>query len=217
MNELIELKSNEAVTTSLQVAEHFGKRHNNVVAKISEIVARNQATKKMFKESTYKAEDNQFHRMYYINRDGFAFLVMGFTGRKADEWKLKYIEAFNQMEKLLNERATAEWIEERRQSKLTRKEETDVIQQLIGYAKAQGSEHSEKLYMVYTKLANKMAGVENRDLAPCHTLFELNLIENIILNQIANGMEAGQNYKDIYQCCKRQIELFKHVAYLEGA
>ena len=40
--------------------------------------------------------------MYYINRDGFVFLVMGFTGRKANEWKWKYIEAFNQMEKYIN-------------------------------------------------------------------------------------------------------------------
>lgn len=68
--------------------------------------------------------------------------------------------------------------------------------------------------MVYTKLANTMAGVSNRELAPCHKLSELNFIENIILNQIALGMEAGQNYKEIYQCCKRQIETFKHVAYL---
>lgn len=215
MNELIELRRNEAVTTSLQIAEHFGKRHNNVVAKISEIVARNEATQKMFKESTYKAEDNQLHRMFYINRDGFAFLVMGFTGKKADAWKLKYIEAFNKMELLLAERATATWLEERRTGILTRKEETSVIQQLIEYAKEQGSEHSEKLYMVYTKLANTMAGVSDRDLAPIHKLCELNLIENIILNQIANGMEAGQNYKEIYQLCKKQIETFKYVAYLE--
>ena len=40
--------------------------------------------------------------MYYINRDGFVFLVMGFTGKKANEWKWKYIEAFNQMESYIN-------------------------------------------------------------------------------------------------------------------
>lgn len=140
---------------------------------------------------------------------------MGFTGKKATEWKWKYIEAFDAMEKLLSERATTTWLEERKTGILTRKEETSVIQQLIEYAKEQGSEHSEKLYMVYTKLANTMAGVSNRDMAPIHKLCELNLIENIILNQIANGMEAGQNYKEIYQLCKKQIELFKHVAYLE--
>lgn len=40
--------------------------------------------------------------MYYMNRDGFSLLVMGFTGKKALEWKLKYIEAFNQMESYIN-------------------------------------------------------------------------------------------------------------------
>lgn len=39
--------------------------------------------------------------MYYMNRDGFSLLVMGFTGKKAIEWKIKFINAFNEMEKAL--------------------------------------------------------------------------------------------------------------------
>lgn len=215
MNELIELRRNEAVTTSLQIAEHFCKRHKNVMQSIENLVAENSAAKKMFHKDTYMDARGKEQPLYFMNRDGYSLLAMGFTGKKALEWKIKYIEAFNAMEKLLSERATTTWLEERKTGMLTRKEETSVIQQLIEYAKEQGSEHSEKLYMVYTKLANTMAGVSNRDMAPIHKLCELNLIENIILNQIANGMEAGQNYKEIYQLCKKQIELFKHVAYLE--
>lgn len=45
--------------------------------------------------------------MYFINRDGFTFLIMGFTGKDADIWKWKYIKAFNQMEKLIQEKNTA--------------------------------------------------------------------------------------------------------------
>lgn len=42
--------------------------------------------------------------MYIMNRDGFSLLAMGFTGKKALEWKLKYINAFNEMERQLRER-----------------------------------------------------------------------------------------------------------------
>lgn len=101
--------------------------------------------------------------MYFINRDGFTFLVMGFTGKKANEWKWQYIKAFNQMENFIREKSTQVWVETRKAGKLTRKAETDTIQKLVEYAKVQGSSHAEMLYMTYSKLANKMAGINKRD------------------------------------------------------
>lgn len=105
MNELINIKNDEAVTTSLQVAEVFGKRHDNVLRAIDNLLKtllKNEDTPKMFFISKQKATDGQTHRMYYMNRDGFSLLVMGFTGKKALDWKVKYIQAFNQMEKYIN-------------------------------------------------------------------------------------------------------------------
>ena len=64
-------------------------------------MAENQATK-FFYESEHEYRGQKFP-MYLMNRDGFILLVMGFTGKKALEWKLKYIEAFNAMEKQLRE------------------------------------------------------------------------------------------------------------------
>src|SRR5690625_4303958 len=58
----------------------------------------------LFYETTYVHEQNkQEYRQYLMNRDGFALLVMGFTGRKAMQFKMKYINAFNQMEKVLKQ------------------------------------------------------------------------------------------------------------------
>lgn len=113
------------------------------------------------------------------------------------------------------EKNTSVWLEQRTQGKLTRKAETDTIKSLIDYAKMQGSEHSNMLYVTYSKLANKMADIESRDNATLQQLNELSFIENIILNQIMVGMGNNQNYKEIYQDCKKQIELFKVIAYLE--
>ena len=214
MNELINIKNDEAVTTSLQVAESFGKKHQHVLEKIDKIVVENSTTKSMFKFSRYKANDNQMHRICYMNRDGFTLLVMGFNGKKAMEWKLKYISAFNSMEKIVREKSTATWIETRQQGKLTRKAETDTIKKLVEYAKEQGSTHADMLYMTYSKLANKYAGIGKRDNATVMQLNNLSLMEHIILNVIQNGIAAGMHYKEIYQASKQRLENMRDIAFL---
>ncbi len=101
MNDLVEIQNRQAVTTSLKVAEVFAKDHRHVLESIENIKAENSALTKFFYEGTYKAGTGKAYKMYYMNRDGLTLLAMGFTGKKAMEWKLKYIEAFNQMEKKL--------------------------------------------------------------------------------------------------------------------
>ena len=147
MNELVYLKNDEAVCDSLQVAEKFGKEHKNVLQSIDNLIAENSAVKIMFKISSYKSGNGQSYRKFYMNRDGFSLLAMGFTGKEALEWKLQYIRAFNQMENFIREKSTQMWVETRKAGKLTRKAETDTIQKLVEYAKGQGSSHAEMLYM----------------------------------------------------------------------
>ncbi|NEX87000.1 phage regulatory protein [Enterococcus durans] len=105
MQELVILKNKEAVTTSLQVAESFDKKHRHVLSAIDELkegVAENWAD--LFWEDTYVHPQNkQSYRIIYMNRDGFSLLAMGFTGKKALNFKLQYIEAFNKMEKELKD------------------------------------------------------------------------------------------------------------------
>ena len=217
MTELVTVKSDKVVCNSLDVSERFEKRHADVVRRIENLVA-NDSTQncvECFKETHYKDESGKRNKMYLMNRDGFAFLVMGFTGKKANEWKWKYINAFNQMESFIKEKTTEAWIETRKAGKITRKAETDVIKQLVEYAKEQGSGHSQMLYMTYSRLANSMAGITDRESATVVQLNNMSLIENIILNQIRVGMERGMHYKEIYKDCKRQIELFKDIAYLQ--
>lgn len=98
---LVEVKNNQiVVTSSLKVAETFGKQHKDVLKSIVNLVAQNFATKNYFFESTHENRGKQY-KMYYMNRDGFSLLVMGFTGKKAIEWKIKFINAFNEMEEAL--------------------------------------------------------------------------------------------------------------------
>ena len=95
------MKSRKALTTSLKVAETFDKAHKHVLTSIRNLTAQNSAVKKMFAESTYVNDRGQEQPMYYMNRDGFTLLAMGFTGRDAMKFKLEYIEAFNRMDELI--------------------------------------------------------------------------------------------------------------------
>lgn len=219
MNELVYLKNDEAVCDSLQVAEKFGKEHRNVLRAIDDLLEtllKIEQPSKLFIASKRKADDGQYHRMYLMNRDGFSLLVMGFTGREALEWKLQYIRAFNQMENFIREKSTRMWIETRKAGKFTRKAETDTIQKLVEYAKEQGSSHAEKLYMTYSKLANKMAGINKRDEATVTQLNNLSLMENIILHEVDLGILKGKPYKEIYKDCRKRLEAVKDLAYLEA-
>lgn len=102
MNEIIINNLDGKLTvSSLQVANDFGKHHKDVVRAIENLKAQNCALTKMFVETTYTAGTGKHYKRYDITRDGFSLLVMGFTGKEALEWKLKYIEAFNLMEEKL--------------------------------------------------------------------------------------------------------------------
>jgi len=194
------------------------KRHADVIRSIENLI-RNDSTQncvQCFKQVSYKDDTGKKNKMYLMNRDGFTFLVMGFTGKKANEWKWQYIKAFNQMENFIREKSTQVWVETRKAGKLTRKAETDIIQKLVEYAKVQGSSHAEMLYMTYSKLANKMAGINKRDEATVMQLNNLSLMENIILHEIDLGIMQEKHYKEIYKDCKKRLETVKDLAYLEA-
>lgn len=101
MKDLVVMRNKQAVTTSLQVAESFEKQHKNVMQSIRNLTAKNSAVGNMFAESTYVNKQGHEQPMFYMNRDGFTLLAMSFTGDKALQFKLKYIDAFNKMENAL--------------------------------------------------------------------------------------------------------------------
>ena len=210
MQELVILKNEQALTDSLTVAEMFGKEHSKVVRTIENIIGglpKNGDTPNLFMKTWYKHPQNgERYSKYLMNRDGFSLLVMGFTGPKALEWKLKYISAFNAMEKVVTEKKTAIWLETRQQGKLIRRDETNIIQKLVEYAKDQGSTHADMLYMTYSKLANKMAGITSRDQATTLQLNDLSTMERIIAKAVIDGMSNGMHYKDIYKLSKERLE-----------
>ena len=86
--DLVKVENKQVVTTSLQVAEYFDKEHKTVLRSIDDLVAQFCATKEFFHETSREYRGQTF-RYFLMNRDGFSLLVMGFTGKKALEWKIK--------------------------------------------------------------------------------------------------------------------------------
>ena len=102
MNEIVFRGTNDqALTNSLLVAKSFGKEHKHVLDSIRKLVegCAEISADPMFEETTYVNEQNgQAYPMYLMNRDGFTLLVMDFKGKRAMQFKLEYIKAFNSME-----------------------------------------------------------------------------------------------------------------------
>lgn len=101
MENLVSVINNQVVVSSRQVAEKFGKEHRNVLASIKEIISAEKSALTFYQENTYKAGTGKSYPEYLMNRDGFTLLAMGFTGKDALQWKMKYIAAFNDMEQKL--------------------------------------------------------------------------------------------------------------------
>ena len=103
--EIVKIVQNQAFADSRVVAENFGKAHRDVLRAIETLLqnlneADAQNCAALFKRKEWMNELNRKYPYYEMGRDGFSLLVMGFTGKEALKWKLKYIEAFKQKEKI---------------------------------------------------------------------------------------------------------------------
>lgn len=94
----VTVENGRAVTTSVAVAEYFGKRHDNVIQKIKLLDCSSEFNALNFKDVTYTDAKGEKRPAYQITKNGFVFLVMGFTGKKAAAFKEAYIAEFDRME-----------------------------------------------------------------------------------------------------------------------
>lgn len=186
MNNLVIMKNQQAVTSSLQIAEAFDKQHKHVMDKIKDKIdsAENSAQyQSMFAQGTYRDASGKINKLYYMNRDGFTFIAMGFTGKKADEFKLKYIEAFNQMENSIKAQL----------------ELPTTPQGILKLVLENVNDSNEKVEELGTRLTDLE---QNTSVAPG----DYNYISRRISQRVR---EVGRGYGDLTQ--KQRGELFKDI------
>ena len=170
MVELVNVINSRVVTTSRRVADVFEKDHRHVLRDIDSLKEDVPNFGQMFEENKAPDSYGRPQRVYYLNRDGLSLLAMGFTGRKAMEWKLKYIQAFNSMEKALQERnkpsyqitdpiARAQaWIEEEKKRQLLQAQNEEMKPKAL-FADAVSSSRTSILIRDLAKLV-KQNGVD---------------------------------------------------------
>lgn len=109
---LVTAQNEQITTTSRKIAELFGKRHADILRRIDNLDCGEDFTERNF---AFSYENNDLangkpERLCAITRDGMAYLVMGFTGKKAAEFKVAYINAFNWMAEMLRKRAEIDFM-----------------------------------------------------------------------------------------------------------
>lgn len=214
MYELVELKGNDIFTNSKVIAEGTENQHESVVAIIRKYEKDICEFGKLEYSDLKSGKRGQPEKIYYLNEEQATFVITLLRNSKTVvKFKKELVRQFYAMRKFLLDKQSKQWNDTRLANKENRLKETDVIKMLVDYAKEQGSTHSDKLYLTYTKLAKSIIG-GNRDTVSVTDLNNLTLVESIILQTIRIDMSMGMPYKDIYKDCKDRLERFADIAYL---
>lgn len=192
-------KEEVTVVTSLDVAETFGKEHARVLRDIRDLDCSAEFRVGNFAESYYLNTQNKKQPMYYITRDGFTLLVMGYTGEKAMRFKEAYIKQFNAMEKALIGK-----IKEREKGIAVRQALTKAIQQSGENDRMHGHAYSTYTDLIYKAVLGKSAkqlreefgiGKQDnlRDLLSAEELAKVKSVEMVVSGLV----DCGWGYDEI--------------------
>ncbi len=221
MNELVTIRGNDCFTNSLVIAEGTHNEHKSVIRIIDTHKKHFERWGKIyfsdFKSTNYLGDlRGRPTKVAFLNEQQATFLITLLRNSEIVlDFKSELVEQFFKMRQILMQRATLDWQETRRIGKLTRRSETDVIKDLIEYAKTQGSKHADRLYQVYSKLANKIVGLKGgeRDFATIKQLNTLDDVESMIFHVIKLGMAQCKHYKEIYKDCKHRLDWFLEITF----
>ena len=210
----------QLVADSRDVAAMLGRQHKHLVRSIrtyySYLNRPNFEPVKFFIPSTYQDEKGEERPHYLLTEMGCEFVANKATGERGTIFTARYVEAFHAMRALLLERASPIWQDTRSLGKEIRRQETDAIQRLVDYATAQGSRNAVRYFTALSRLADRTAGIIERDKAQTVQLTALLLAEQVIAEEITAGIDAEQPYKAIYQAIKDKLAVFSSVAVLAG-
>jgi phage regulator Rha-like protein len=223
VKDLVEVKSGEVFCDSLMVAEKFNIKHARVLIIIANLLKgyskikgstdaplKFQEIEKEYRGQTFKA--------YFMDRRTFSLLAMRFKGKNALEWQIKFNDAFYLMEKNLlvelTNKNNIQWVQQRSQGKLIRKEETDAIQDFVNYAIKQGSQHAQFYFKHITVACYRCLNLieakkpKLRDTLNLMQLNQLMLAEVVAERSLKKWMIEGVHYKEIFDLVKTDIETF---------
>ena len=192
-------KQEVTVVSSLDVAETFEKRHDHVIRDIRELECSDEFRLSNFGESSYMNSQNKKQPMYYVTRDGFTLLAMGYTGEKAMKFKEAYIKQFNAMERMLQGKLI-----EREKGIAVRQSLTKALQLSAENERMHGHAYSKYTNCIYKVLfgmnANKLRehyGISKKDnLRDCFSAEELRAVQSMEC-MVSGLIDCGWGYDKI--------------------
>ena len=230
------LSVGEAVVSSLDIAKIFGKQHKNVLRDISKQIELlngmhesegsilSSPIKKYFIENSYISTQGKEVPRYNITRKGFDLLVLGFTGQKAFEYKVWYVDEFHSKQTFISKNIEATyknkdnplWIEFREQGKEIHQKLTDAIKEHFADYRfnVEKKNNDGKYYISIANLINKHQGIETpkgvplvRDTLDARTLIRLEDCEIKVAGLIHKYSKEGHHYKEVFKRVKKDLEL----------
>lgn len=200
------------VADSRDVARMIGRQHAHVMRTINTMYGHlsqsNFGLADFFIKATYMDDQGKPRPCYYLTQMGCEMVANKQTGAGGTLFTAQYVKAFHAMKEFIMERNSPIWQDTRTLTKEVRRQETDVIRELVDYAHTQGSQHAVKYYTSISKLANKAAGIDDRDLAHVGQLTTLMLIEQVIADEIRASIAAQKPYKEIYTSVQQRLLAF---------
>jgi Rha family phage regulatory protein len=221
--DLVRIVNNQPVATSLVVAQKFKKRHDSVLRAFDNLKCSPGFHLRNFVEVSHEVDAGNGakvnYRSFEMTHDGFAFLCMGFTGKKAAQWKEEFIGAFNwqadEINRLRTLHASPDWQLARIEGKAARHAETDAIKAFVEYAKSQGSKGAAKYYLALSKAVNRSlffvegaAGKNFREGLSAGQLASLAMAERIVERALLEAMTAQVFYKEAFRLAADRVRQF---------
>lgn len=192
----------QIVADSRDVAELVGKRHFHVMRQIQQMCKHLNESKigfvDFFIPATYIDPKGETRPCYYLTQMGCEMIANKQTGAAGTIFTAQYVKAFHAMKEFIMERNSPIWQDTRSLTREVRRIEADAIAELVEYANGQGATAAQWYYSTISRLANKTAGITNRDAAHVEQLTALVLIERVITEEIRAGIAAKKPYKEIY-------------------
>ena len=199
----------QLVADSRDVAAMIGRQHGHVMRTVHAMYKHLTQSKigasDFFIPATYKDSTGRSLPCYYLTEMGCEMVANKQTGEAGTIFTAQYVKEFHAMRDFIRERQSPIWQDTRALGKEIRRMETDAIKALVDYATAQGSQHAARYYQSISSLANRTAGIVERDKAHTVELSALLMVEKIIAQEIRTGIEAGRPYRNIYQSIKERM------------
>lgn len=223
MNNLLTVRKDEIYVSTDILAKELKRSHKIIINLVK--VYKNELEKLgvlTFENDlkTGNPKGGQPKKVFYLNEEQYLFLIMNMR-TKANEkdlvlnLKLTISKQFVSMRKWILEQKTQkqnqQYIETRNQSKIGRRQETDIIKTFIEYAKIQGSKSSNKYYMIISKMENaaffilKEKFPNVREILNIQQLSKIIVADMIVKQAIIEGMDKEKYYKDIFQEAKKRV------------